>query len=148
MTRSNIDDVNIFLAVECSLGNPLSRFVINMLSKKNNDSSLIEDALLSYCGIKNCTLLEKLKTAPLCALLGIGRTAFGADKDSMQEYFGDPVARKGLINVIRSIGLSNFLLLSLWCGITPTPATSAASTATRAHRKHYRMSLTSMRSWM
>ncbi len=104
MTRSNIDDVNIFLAVECSLGNPLSRFVINMLSKKNNGSNLIEDALLSYCGIKNCTFLEKLKTAPLCALLGIGRTTFGADKDSMQEFFGDPVARKGLINVMRSIG--------------------------------------------
>jgi len=75
-----------------------------MLSKKNNDSSLIEDALLSYCGIKNCTLLEKLKTAPLCALFRIVRTAFGADKETMREYFADPVARKGLINVIRSIG--------------------------------------------
>jgi radical SAM protein with 4Fe4S-binding SPASM domain len=104
MTRSNIDDVNIFLAVECSLGNPFSRFVINRLSKKNNGSSLLEDALLSYCGIDNCSFLEKFKTAPLCALLGIGSTAFGADKDTMREYFSDPVARKGLINVMRSIG--------------------------------------------
>ncbi len=104
MTRSNVDDVNIFLAVECSLGNPLSRFVINRVSKKNNGSSLLEEALLSYCGLEESNLMEKLRTAPLCAMLGLGSTAFGADKDAMREYFSDPVARKGLVNVMRSIG--------------------------------------------
>lgn len=104
MTKSNVDDVNIFLAVECSLGNPLSRFVINRLSKKNNGSSLLEDALLGYCGLEDSSLMEKFKTAPLRALLGLGSNAFGTDKDTMREYFSDPVARKGLVNVMRSIG--------------------------------------------
>ena len=92
------------LAVECSLGNPVSRFIINRLSKKNNGRSLLEDALLNYCELNNPTILEKIKTAPLCALLGMGRTAFCADKKAMQEYFSDPVARKGILNVMRSIG--------------------------------------------
>ncbi len=105
MTRNNVaDDVNIFLAVECSLGNPLTRFVINRLSKKNNGLSLLEEALLDYCGLEECNLMEKFKTAPLRAVLGLGSTAFGADKDTMKEYFKDPVARKGLVNVMRSIG--------------------------------------------
>ncbi len=104
MTRSNVDDVNIFLGVECSLGNPLTRFVINRLSKKTNGSSLIEEALLDFCGLEEINIMEKLKTAPLRALLGLGSTAFGADKNTMKEYFKDPVARKGLVNVMRSIG--------------------------------------------
>lgn len=104
MVRTNIDDARIFLAVEGSLGNPLSRFVINGLSKKNNGSCLLDDALLSYCKTDKTSILEKIKNAPLLALLGIGSTAFGADKKAMQEFFSDPVARKGLVNVIRSIG--------------------------------------------
>ncbi|MCX9012113.1 MAG: radical SAM protein [Candidatus Methanoperedens sp.] len=104
MARENIDDISIFLAVECSLGNPLSRFIINRLSKKKNGTSILEESLKYYCGIGESSFIKKLKTAPLCTLLGIGRKMFGADKEAMREYFSDPVARRGLINVMRSIG--------------------------------------------
>jgi radical SAM protein with 4Fe4S-binding SPASM domain len=104
MSRNNVDDARLFLTVEGSLGNPLSRFVINGLSKKNKGSCLLDEALLSYCSTDKTPVMEKIKNAPLLALLGIGRTAFGADKKAMQEFFSDPVARKGLVNVMRSIG--------------------------------------------
>ncbi len=104
MTRNNVDDARIFIAVEGSLGNPLSRFVINGLSKKKNGTSFLEDALLSYCSAGKTTALGKIRYAPILTLLGIGRAAFGADKKAMQEFFSDPIARKGLVNVIRSIG--------------------------------------------
>ncbi len=104
MSRNSLDDISTLVAIECSLGNPLSRFIINRLSQKNNGESLLEEALLNYCELNDISLIEKLKTAPLCALLGMGRTAFGADKKAMQEYFSDPVARKGIVNVMRSIG--------------------------------------------
>lgn len=100
---ANKDEVSILLAVECSLGNPLSRFIINHISKKNNGSSLLEEVLMDYFG-NNAPFIKKLKVAPLCALLGVGRASFGADKKEMREYFSDPVARRGLINVMRSIG--------------------------------------------
>lgn len=99
-----IDDVGIFLAVECSLGNPLSRFLINRFSKKNNGASLLEVALQDYCGLHKSSFPGRLKTAPVFALLGMSQTAFGAKKEAMREYFSDPVARRGLINVMRSIG--------------------------------------------
>ncbi len=99
-----MDDARIFLAVEGSLGNPFSRFMINLLSKKNNGSCLLDDALLSYCKTDKISIPKMIKNAPLKALLGIGGIAFGADKEVMQEFFSDPVARKGLVNVMRSIG--------------------------------------------
>lgn len=98
------DKLSIFLAVECSIGNPVSRFIVNSLSKKKNGRSLLEEALVTYCNLEKIPLLEKLKTLPLCAILGLGRTAFGADKNMMKEYFRDPVARRGLVNVMQSIG--------------------------------------------
>lgn len=104
MARENIDDISIFLAVECSLGNPLSRFIINRLSKKKNGTSVLEESLKYYCGVGESSFVKELKTVPLRTLLGIGRKVFGADKDAMREYFNDPVARRGLINVMRSIG--------------------------------------------
>jgi radical SAM protein with 4Fe4S-binding SPASM domain len=104
MEETVSDKIGIFLAVECSLGNPVSRFVVNSLSKKKNGKSLLEEALMVYCNLDSPPLLEKLKTLPLCAMLGLGRTAFGADKNTLREYFSDPIARRGLINVMRSIG--------------------------------------------
>lgn len=106
MTKDNdsINSVSIFLAVECSLGNFLSRFVINMLSKKNNGTSLLEESLLDYCGISKPSLMKKLKTAPLRALIGMSSSAFGSTKEGMHEFFSYPPARRGLLNVMRSIG--------------------------------------------
>lgn len=104
MTKNNINEVSIFLAVECSLGNIFSRFVINLLSNKKNGTSLLEEALLDYCGISNASFMKKLKTVPLYALLGLGSTAFGASKEDMHEFFSYPPARRGLLNVMRSIG--------------------------------------------
>jgi hypothetical protein len=45
MTRDNINDVSISLAIEYPLGNPLSRFIINRLSKKKNGTGTFEEAL-------------------------------------------------------------------------------------------------------
>ncbi len=104
MVRNNIDDIRVFLAVEYSLGNPLSRFIINRLSKKKNGTSILEEALLGYCGISKPSLLKRIKTAPLYALLRMGMTIFGSDKEAMREYFSYPPARRGLMNVMRSIG--------------------------------------------
>ncbi len=104
MTQNGIDDIRIFLAVECSLGNSLSRFVINILSKKKNGTSLLEEALLDYCGISEPSLTNKFKIAPIHAILGMGSTAFGASKEEMHEFFSYPPARRGILNVMRSIG--------------------------------------------
>ncbi len=104
MTKNGIDDVSIFLSVECSLGNLLSRFIINVLSKKKNGTSLLEEALLSYCGINKPSFMKKFITAPLHAFLGMGSTAFGAKKEEMLEFFSFPPSRRGLLNVMRSIG--------------------------------------------
>ncbi len=104
MVRDNIDEISVFLAVEYSLGNPLSRFIINKLSKKKNGTSILEEALLGYCGTSKPSFLKRIKTAPLYALLGIGRTVFGSNKEAMREYFSYPPARRGLMNVMRSIG--------------------------------------------
>lgn len=104
MEKSNIDDVGVFLAVECSLGNPLSRFLINGLSKKNAGSSLLEKALMGYCGLGKSSFHERLKIMPVSALLNMSQAAFGVEKETMREYFSDPIARRGLLNVMRSIG--------------------------------------------
>lgn len=49
MTKDSIDDAGIFLAVECSLCNIFSRFLINMPSKKRNGRNLLKNTLISYC---------------------------------------------------------------------------------------------------
>ncbi|VVB94293.1 Coenzyme PQQ synthesis protein E [uncultured archaeon] len=104
MKKDSVDDVSVFLAVECSLGNLFSRFIINILSNKKNGTSLLEEALLSYCDINKPSLMKKLITVPIYVLLGMGRTAFGARKEEMHEFFSYPPARRGLLNVMRSIG--------------------------------------------
>lgn len=104
MGRDSTEDVSIFLAVECSMGNRFARFLINRLSKKKNGSSPLESALMNYLNPGNDSLLNTVRTMPLSVLVGIARTAFGTDKETMREYFNDPIARKGLINVVRSIG--------------------------------------------
>ncbi len=48
--------------------------------------------------------MKKFKTAPLYAILGMGSSAFGASKEKMHEFFSYPPARRGLLNVMRSIG--------------------------------------------
>ena len=104
MEKDHLDEVGVFLGVECTLGNPLSRFLLNTLSKKKDGKSLLEEALLTYCGGEKQSFLRRLKTLPVCAMIGLGRTAFGTERETMQEYFSDPIARRGLLNVIRSIG--------------------------------------------
>jgi radical SAM protein with 4Fe4S-binding SPASM domain len=104
MNRKKIDDMSVFLGVELSLGNSISRFIINRLAEKKNGSNLLEESLLDYCGTGSASLLQKIKISPLVALLELSTRTFNVDKKIMQEFFSDTVTRRGFINVMRSIG--------------------------------------------
>lgn len=102
--KSGNKEIDVLRTFEFSLGNPISHHLISYLSRKEGGKSPLEEALSGYCGEAKIPGARKLGTLPIWILLEMGRLAFHVDKNIMRDYFKDPIARRGLLNVMKSIG--------------------------------------------
>ncbi|MFQ5870573.1 MAG: radical SAM protein [Candidatus Geothermarchaeales archaeon] len=97
--------VEVVQSLEKYLGNPLSRFILNVYTKQREGSStpLIE-SLKWYCGeTDNRSILSLARALPVHGLLELGRASFGLTRGEIVEAISDDVKRRVLSNVFRSI---------------------------------------------
>ncbi len=97
-------DYRLIKKLNFYLSSPIGRYLILRLSEKEVGTSTLERALTLYSGFKSdLTFKQKLQAIPILMLLEAGRIAFNVERKAMKDYFADPVKRRGLSIVVKSI---------------------------------------------
>jgi len=98
----------ILAILETSMGNPISKGILRSLSGNGNyrdGRNAIQHALEWYSGCRHPPSVSLiLKALPVILLLDIGRFAFDVSHEDLAKSFKEPVVRRGLSNILRSIG--------------------------------------------
>ncbi len=80
--------------------NPVSRYLIKHFTKKD----VLDKALKIYCNLeKPNTISERINSLIIGYAINKGASVFGGKKEDFVNYFKDPVPRRGLSLVLRSI---------------------------------------------
>lgn len=80
--------------------NPISRFLLRYFTKGDK----LEKALKIYCGLeKPKNISERINSWIIARAVDKGASVFGGRKEDFIEYFKDPVPRRGLELVLKSI---------------------------------------------
>lgn len=92
-------------SLEKYLGNPISRRILDVYTRRSEDSSTpLIDALKRYTGESRSPSLPSMaKAFPVYGLLELGRAAFGLSRGEIIEAISDDLKRRVLTNVFRSI---------------------------------------------
>jgi radical SAM protein with 4Fe4S-binding SPASM domain len=99
------DLTSAILAVKTWLGNPLSRFFIRFLTQDDSCGNRLSNSIDLYCGAeKELCWKCKLGGTLIGYILKRSGALFGISDSMMKEGLGNPVFKRGLINVLRGIG--------------------------------------------
>lgn len=91
--------------VKTWLGNPISRSLLRWVSKRTEKGSKLECALKKYVGrAGKLRFQEKIAYSIVKLALDKGSESFGVSKEQMIESLKNPIARRGIANVLEGIG--------------------------------------------
>lgn len=88
------------------LGNPISRYLLKVVTGRTEHGNRLDIALRDYAGDEvpeGLGFQDKLATMMIKFVINQGSESFGVDPEEMREKLKDPVIRRGLANVIEGI---------------------------------------------
>ncbi len=105
MTK-DVSEIDIVVStVKRWLGNPISRFLLGWLSKRDEkEGSKLEKALRKYAFPEEGVKVNYLAWLVVKNALDKGASSFGVPKERMIEALKSPIVRRGIANILEGIG--------------------------------------------